>query len=104
MVDVVLRVKALGVRDPSAFPFPDRPPPASVEAACESLARLGALELRRPYARAPLSELGRALASLPVGARHAATLAYAGRVAKGLAAAKRDAFAALAVACVAATP
>ena len=102
VVDVVLRVKALGVRDPSAFPFPDRPPPASVEAACESLARLGALELRRPYARAPLSELGRALASLPVGARHAATLAYAGRVAKGLAAAKRDAFAALAVACVAA--
>ena len=102
VVDVVLRVKALGVRDPSAFPFPDRPPPASVEAACESLARLGALELRRPYARAPLSELGRALASLPVGARHAATLAYAGRAAKGLAAAKRDAFAALAVACVAA--
>ena len=102
VVDVVLRVKALGVRDPSAFPFPDRPPPESVEAACESLARLGALELRRPYARAPLSELGRALASLPVGARHAATLAYAGRVAMGLAAAKRDAFAALAVACVAA--
>ena len=27
VVDVVLRVKALGVRDPSAFPFPDRPPP-----------------------------------------------------------------------------
>ena len=91
---------ACATRPPS--PSRTAPPPASVEAACESLARLGALELRRPYARAPLSELGRALASLPVGARHAATLAYAGRVAKGLAAAKRDAFAALAVACVAA--
>ena len=57
-------------------PSPSRtapPPPASVEAACESLARLGALELRRPYARAPLSASAGRWRRSRVGARHAAS-------------------------------
>ena len=103
VVDVALRVKALGVRDPSSFPFPDKPPSSSVVQACDALARLGALANVTPFTKAPLSDLGQALASLPVGARHAATLAYAGRIAKGMPEQKREGFASLAVACVAAS-
>jgi ATP-dependent RNA helicase DHX37/DHR1 len=73
---VVLQMKAMGIRDVTAFPFPTPPPPRSLAAACENLFYLGALAGDKPdeYARNAITPLGRLMARFPVTPRMAKIL------------------------------
>ncbi|HQU15875.1 MAG TPA: ATP-dependent RNA helicase HrpA [Gammaproteobacteria bacterium] len=61
---VVLRMKALGLGDPQRFPFLDPPEPRRIRDGVGQLRELGALDERDR-----LTEIGRALARLPVDPR-----------------------------------
>ena len=87
--DVVLRMRAMGVRDVERFPFPSPPPPRALRAAVETLVHIGAIANGggpRPAAGVgggdaaaattvtvgiggAITPLGRALAVLPIDAR-----------------------------------
>ena len=69
----VLDLKARGVADVLAFPFPDAPPRAALAAALAQLLRLGALD----PAHGAITPVGRALAALPLPAPLGRTLVAA---------------------------
>ena len=84
---VALALRALGVDNPAAFPFPTRPDPVALARADEALAALGALTKREEggggsgrsssrggVAASSLTPLGRAMAALPLSPRHARAL------------------------------
>jgi len=60
---VVLDLKALGCRDPRAFPFLTPPPPSHMTAALLDLALLGATRPLLPYAMAAESQLDASITS-----------------------------------------
>ena len=83
---VALRLKALGVDRPAAFPFPSPPPRAAMEEAERALTRLGALEPAATGAATAgqpssgcgsLTKIGAAMAKLPVEPRAARFLVAA---------------------------
>lgn len=67
LATVLLRLLALGVREPERFPFLDPPHPKALREGLRELSELGALA-----ADGRLSERGRRMAKLPVDARLAA--------------------------------
>lgn len=86
---VALALRALGVDNPRAFPFPTRPDPVALARADEALAALGALRKAgggggggaanggassSSSPSSSLTPLGRAMASLPLSLRHARAL------------------------------
>lgn len=68
--DVVLQMKAMGVRAIERFPLPTPPEPKALAAAQGLLTNLGALD----KATGAITPLGRAMATLPVGVRSAKML------------------------------
>ncbi|CAM9728089.1 unnamed protein product [Phaeothamnion confervicola] len=80
--EVVLQMKAMGLRDVAAFPFPSPPAPPAVAAALQLLATLGAVEEDgggggRGGSGGAVTVAGRALTLLPVGVRFAKMLLLA---------------------------
>jgi len=68
---VVLTMKAMGVDNVSNFPFPSPPERAQLQQAQQALTRLGALALSECAAGGSLTELGAAMALLPIAPRAA---------------------------------
>ena len=69
--DVVLAMKAMGIKHIANFPFPSAPDRSQIRQACKMLLNLGCIKRdeKNEKDEGTITDLGRALAKLPVGVR-----------------------------------
>uniref|UniRef100_A0A7S2VW51 RNA helicase n=1 Tax=Triparma pacifica TaxID=91992 RepID=A0A7S2VW51_9STRA len=70
--DVVLAMKAMGIRHVGSFPFPSKPDVMQIRQACKMLLNLGCIRKEDSTdlnEEGTITDLGRALSKLPVGVR-----------------------------------